>query len=332
MLPTSDHFNGKVFLNPVPTEVMRKGSFFKVLRKQMKKDRHRYPAHPPGPFSVDLDQLKQAPANTLRITWLGHSSSVLEIGGKRLLLDPVWYQRASPFTYMGSKRFFANPLPLDNLPKIDAVLLSHDHYDHLDKGAITYLVKKGIPVITMLRVGNHLQQWGMDKGLVTELDWWQSVQLEGGLIITAAPARHFSGRWLNDRFHTLWGSFAIRGPQHHVFYGADSGYYPGFAEIGSRLGPFDLTMLEIGAYNQDWESIHMGPEAAVQAHQELKGNLLMPIHWGTFSLAFHSWTEPIERLIREAEKRGVKLLVPRPGEIVAVRGEAYNSGWWEAYQ
>jgi L-ascorbate metabolism protein UlaG (beta-lactamase superfamily) len=193
-------------------------------------------------------------------------------------------------------------------------------------------VKKGIRVITMLRVGHHLQKWGLDKELITELDWWQPAALEGGLTITAAPARHFSGRWLNDRFHTLWGSFAIRGPQHSVYYGADSGYYPGFAEIGERLGPFDLTLLEIGAYNEEWESIHMGPEAAVRAHKELRGRLLMPIHWGTFSLAFHPWTEPIERLMKAAEQQGVALLVPAPGETCTVKGEAYNSRWWEAYK
>lgn len=331
MAKTSDHYNGKIFLNPTPTEVMGQGAFLKVLKKQLQRHRHRYPARRPGPFTVDLQRLRHLPADTLRITWLGHSSLLIEIDGKRLLTDPVWYQRASPFTRLGPKRFFDNPLALDDLPPLDVILLSHDHYDHLDKGTMIHLMKKGVPVITMLKVGRHLKSWGMDPALITELDWWQSVTLEGGCTVTATPARHFSGRWINDRFHTLWGAFAIQGPRHKVYYGADSGYYPGFAEIGERLGPFDLTMLEIGAYNEEWQSIHMGPEAAVQAHRDLKGRLLMPTHWGTFSLAFHAWTEPVERLIREADKQGVPLFIPAPGETSTVEEENYNTRWWEAY-
>lgn len=332
MAYSSDHYDGKIFLNPVPTEVMTKGSFLKVLKKQLQRHDGRYPVHPPGPFPVDLEQLHHLPPDTLRITWLGHSTTLLEVDGKRFLLDPVWYQRASPFTQVGPKRFFDNPIALDQLPRIDYILLSHDHYDHMDKGTLTYLMKKGVPVITMLKVGRHLQSWGLDKELITELDWWQHVELDGGFTITAAPARHFSGRWINDRFHTLWGSFAIKGPKHNVYYGADSGYYPGFAQIGERLGPFDLTMLEVGAYNEEWQSIHMGPEAAVKAHRDLKGHLLMPTHWGTFSLAFHPWTEPVRRLTREAHKHGVLLFIPQPGETRIVGQEAYNSHWWKAYE
>lgn len=311
---------------------MRKGSFLKVLKKSLLRDRHRYPSSAPGPFRVDLDQLATLPADALRVTWLGHSTVLLEVEGKRLLTDPLWYQRASPFTLLGPKRFFDNPLPLDKLPPIDAILLSHDHYDHLDKGAMSALMHRGIPVITLLGVGALLEGWGLNKTLITELDWWDSVTLEGGLTITAAPARHFSGRWINDRFHTLWGSFGIKASRYNVYYGADSGYYPGFTEIGERLGPFDLTLLEIGAYNKEWESIHMGPEAAVRAHRDLGGRLLMPIHWGTFSLAFHPWTEPIERLMKEAEQWRVPLLVPTPGETVTLKEAPYNSFWWEAYR
>lgn len=331
MAKTSDHYNGKIFLNPTPTEVMTKGSFLKVLKKQLQHHRNRYPACRPGPFPADLQRLRHLPPDTLRITWLGHSSILIEIDGKRFLTDPVWYQRASPFTRVGPRRFFDNPIALDDLPPIDAVLLSHDHYDHLDKGTMIYLMKKGVPVITMLKVGHHLESWGMDTALITELDWWQPVTLDGGFTITATPARHFSGRWINDRFHTLWGAFAIRGPRHNVYYGADSGYYGGFAQIGERLGPFDLTMLEIGAYNEEWQSIHMGPEAAVKAHRDLRGRLLMPTHWGTFSLAFHPWTEPVERLSREAAKQGVPLFLPPPGQTATVGTEAYNSRWWEPF-
>lgn len=325
----SDHYNGKIFLNPVPTEVMGKGAFWRVLRKFLQKHPHRQPSQPPGPFSVDAALLAQRPAGTLRVTWLGHSTLLLDVDGKRFLTDPLWYQRASPFTLLGPKRFFQNPLPLDQLPPVDCILLSHDHYDHLDKNTLLSLTQQGIPVITMLGVGRRLLHWGVKKELVTELDWWQSVPLGNEHTVTATPARHFSGRWLHDRFSTLWGAFAVNGPGHRVFFGADSGYYKGFTEIGEKLGPFDLALLEIGAYNKEWEAIHMGPEKAVQASLDVKAKLLMPIHWGTFNLAMHPWTEPVERLIAEAEKTGVKLMIPAPGETLSVGSETVIHRWWE---
>lgn len=328
----SDHFNGKIFLNPVPTEVMAKGSFWRVMRKFLQKHPGREPAKSLGPFSVNAAQLQTVPPEMLQVTWLGHSTLLLDVDGKRFLTDPLWYQRASPFLYAGPKRFFSNPLQRDKLPHIDHILLSHDHYDHLDKQSMLYLTQKGIPVITLPGVGNRLVKWGVKKELVTELDWWQSLTLPDGFTITAAPARHFSGRWLHDRFRTLWGSFAIKGPRHNVYFGADSGYYHGFAAIGEKLGPFDLALLEIGAYNEEWEAIHMGPEHAVQATLDLKANRLLPIHWGTFNLAMHTWTEPVERLLAEAERKSVSLLLPAPGEIVTVANKAYNSRWWERYQ
>ncbi|HET7899426.1 MAG TPA: MBL fold metallo-hydrolase [Flavisolibacter sp.] len=330
-MQVSDHYNGKVFSNPVPTDVMEKGAFWRVMRKFLQKHPGREPVQPLGPFTVDPSALAEVPASTLRATWLGHSGLLLDVDGKRFITDPLWYQRASPFAFAGPKRFFQNPLPLQQLPQIDALLLSHDHYDHLDKDSILQLTKQGIPVITLLGVGKRLRNWGVPQKLITELDWWQSLSFGKGHTITATPARHFSGRWLNDRFTTLWGSFVVKGPQHNVYYGADSGYYNGFVSIGEKLGPFDLALLEIGAYNEEWEAIHMGPEKAVQAALDVKAELLMPIHWGTFSLAMHPWKEPVERLLAEAEKRNVPLLIPAPGETVDIQTAPYNSRWWEAY-
>jgi L-ascorbate metabolism protein UlaG (beta-lactamase superfamily) len=328
---SSDHYNGKIFLNPVPTDVMVKGSFGRIMKMYTKKHPGRTPPKRLGPFSADLSALEQTPCDTVRVTWLGHSSTLLEIDGKKFLTDPLWYQRASPFAALGPKRFFDNPIPINQLPAIDHILLSHDHFDHLDKDAILHLLSKDLPVITMLGVGKRLINWGADKSLVTELDWWQQKELGNGFVITALPARHFSGRWLNDRFSTLWGSFAIKGPLHNVYFGADSGYYEGFKKIGDKLGPFDLTMLDSGAYNREWESIHMGPENAVQANVDLKGKLFMPIHWGTFNLAFHPWTEPVERVIKAAATRNVPLFLPTPGETRDIKDGAYNSKWWQAY-
>lgn len=327
MYPKSDHYNCKVFRNPVPTEVMLPGSFFKVLRKYFKKYPDQEPLIPRGTFTSDTHLISMVPENILRVTWLGHSSSLIEIDGKRFLTDPLWYQRVSPFQFTGPKRFFDNPIKINQLPPVDHILLSHDHYDHLDKNSILYLISRGIPVITMLGVGKRLINWGANKNLIIELDWWQELII-GDHKITALPARHFSGRWLTDRFKTLWGSFSIKGPNHHVYFGADSGYYDGFKTIGDKLGPFDLTMLDTGAYGAEWPLIHMGPENAVSAHQDLQGRLLMPIHWGTFKLAYHPWKEPVERVIAAAEKNGVQLILPTPGEIRDVGLGEYNSGWW----
>jgi L-ascorbate metabolism protein UlaG (beta-lactamase superfamily) len=328
---SSDHYNGKIFLNPVPTPMQQKGGFGRIMKKLLlTKHPGRTPDKPPGPFITSPSDYKEIPPGSLFVTWLGHSSTIIEIDGKRFLTDPLWYDRASPFSMIGPKRFFSNPLPFWQLPPIDAILLSHDHYDHLDKNAILKLAEKKLPVITMLGVGERLIKWGVDPSLVTELDWWQETTLDN-IKITAAPARHFSGRRIKDRFHTLWGSFAIRGPQHNVYFGADSGYFEGFKTIGEKLGPFDLAMLEIGAYDEEWINIHMGPENAVQANIDVKGKLLMPLHWGTFNLAFHPWKEPVERVIVAAKIKSVPLLLPQPGEKRNIQLGAYNSGWWKKY-
>ena len=326
----SAHYNGKLFQNPVPTQVMQ-GSYAKLIGKLFQKHPGREPVDSPGPFAVDYTLLHALPPDALRITWMGHSSIVLEIEGKRLLCDPLWCQRASPFGFMGPKRFFDNPLDFDKLPPIDALLLSHDHYDHLDKTAVLKLAAKKIPVITMLGVGKRLQQWGIDPSRIIELDWWQTISLDH-LSITSAPTRHFSGRWINDRNHTLWGSFAIKGNSYNVYFGADSGYYDGFKTIGEKLGPFDLTMLEIGAYGDQWPDIHMGPINAVQAHKDVQGNFMFPIHWGTFNLAFHPWKEPVEQLLPVAAENNIPLILPTPGETYDVSKGAHLSRWWQAYQ
>jgi L-ascorbate metabolism protein UlaG (beta-lactamase superfamily) len=322
-------FDGKHYQNPVQTAVMEAGAMQKVLLEYVKPHPGRTPALPLGPFATDQTALHQLPQQDVQVTWLGHSTVLLSIDGKRFLTDPVWYQRVSPFTRVGPKRFFQVPVSLQHLPSIDYILLSHDHYDHFDKNALRFLASKNIPVITMLGVGKRLRNMGVPDRLITELDWWQQIKLIDGFQVTALPARHFSGRSLMDRFTTLWGSFALQGPHHSVYYGADSGFYEGFKTIGDALGPFDLAMLEIGAYNTLWADVHMGPEYAIQACLDVKGNLLLPLHWGTFALAFHPWTEPIERLLVAAEKKGIPLLAPAPGETHVVSNGAYVNPWWK---
>jgi len=213
---------------------------------------------------------------------------------------------------------------------LDAIVLSHDHYDHLDTQTIKKLADRHIPFYCSLGVGKHLQKWGIRKEDITEMNWGDSARLKNATI-TATPARHFSGRSMVNRNQTLWSSFVIKTNRHNIFFGADSGWYPGFQTIGDIFGPFDLTMLEIGAYNEKWANIHMGPEKAADAHLALKGKIMMPIHWGTFNLALHAWKEPIEKLIEFAKQKDIALFVPEPGKPTEVTDRPHNSSWWEKY-
>lgn len=301
-----------------------------MIAELFKKHPNTKPAKTPGPFPVDFNKLNNLPANTLRITWLGHSALLIEIDGKRFLTDPV-YRRASPFQFMGPKRFFQPPIALNDLPPLDGIIISHDHYDHLDDKTVIYLAKKDVPFYCSLGVGKILNSWGIPKQQITEFDWWQELDLGDGFKITAAPARHFSGRSMFNRNQTLWASYAIKGPVHNVYYGADSGMHPLFKEIGERLGPFDISMLDIGASNELWEDIHMGPNNATDAHLALKATLMMPIHWGTFNLAFHTWTEPAEHVIELAKQKQINLLLPAPGETYEFNGKPYINTWWEKF-
>ena len=328
----SPNFNGKVFVNPIPTKTGLSSSVFKVLAEYTKDHPNRTPRIQPGPFPADLPLLNTLPANTLRITLIGHSSLLIEIDGKRILTDPVWVKRASPFQFFGPERFFPAPIALNDLPPVDAIILSHDHYDHLDEETIKTLGKRSIPFFCSLGVGKILEGWGISKNQITEFDWWQENEIWPGFKLTAAPARHFSGRGITNRNTTLWASYIIKGPKHKVYFGADSGIHPLFKTIGEKYGPFDIAMLEIGAYNDLWKDIHMGPDNASDAFLALNANLMMPIHWGTFNLAFHAWTQPIERLLELTKQNKIPLLVPQPGETYTYNGKPYLNKWWEAFK
>jgi L-ascorbate metabolism protein UlaG (beta-lactamase superfamily) len=326
---------GRRFLNPVPTEIGGFSTMLKVLPLYFTNKAERVPRRKLGPFATDLAMYAEAPESGLRVTWMGHSSLLVEIDGLRVLIDPVWDERASPVRWAGPKRFFAAPVRLEDLPPVDVVLVSHDHYDHLGKATIQRLAKlasmRGAQWVTSLGVGRSLQAFGVDAARITELDWTQGVDVaDGRLEITALPARHFSGRGMFNRFETLWSSFVLKGAKHSVYFGADSGWWEGFAEIGAAYGPFDLTMLEIGAYDALWSGIHMGPDGAAKAFAALGGTgLLMPIHWGLFDLALHPWRQPMGRLLEAAAERGIRLWAPEPGrptEVVA--GIEVRSDWW----
>lgn len=327
----SPNFNGKIFLNPVPTVVTRQGAFLKILRENFfDKNKHlREPPVCPGPFTPDLAKLNNLPPGTVRVTWIGHSTLILEIDGKRFLTDPVWAERVSPFNFIGPKRFFPAPIEIEELPHLDGIILSHDHYDHFDEEALKQLNKKNIPFFCPLGVGKRLEKLGVNTTHISEADWWDEIKLNEDFKLVATPARHFSGRWISDRFKTLWASWVIIGPEHKIYYGGDSGMFPGFKDIGDKYGPFDLTALEIGAANEDWEDIHMGPFKAADAHLMLKGKLMLPIHWGTFNLAHHAWEAPVEDLIPYAAEKNIQLLIPEPGQTIPAEG-AFNSEWWKS--
>ena len=258
---------------------------------------------------------------------LGHSTLLLRIDGEFILLDPVFSERAFPVQWMGPKRFHHAPISIEELPQISAVIISHDHYDHLDKHAIKQLAEKTDKFVTPLKVGDHLLDWGVPRDKIIELDWWQHTQVNT-LKITATPAQHFSGRGLFDRDQTLWASWVIQGWDSSIFFSGDSGYFDGFKQIGERLGPFDITLIETGAYHSLWSDIHMMPEQSLQAHIDLKGKVMLPIHNGTFDLALHDWFEPLERLQQLAHENDVQIRTPIFGAEVTIKQPLATTHWW----
>ena len=294
---------------------------------------------PRGPLpALDPREAWRAPpASGLRATWLGHSTVLLELhdGDRvvRLLTDPVWGARASPSQLLGPKRFQPVPVALKALPPIDAVLLSHDHYDHLCLSTVRALAKTGVPWITALGVGAHLEAFGVRPDRITELDWWQSHRLPDCAVeVTAAPSQHFSGRGLKDRNATLWSSLVVRSARHRVFFSGDTGLTDQYALVRERLGPFDLVLLEVGAHHPAWGDIHLGPVNALEALALLGGGAFLPVHWGTFSLALHAWDEPAETLLALAPRRGVHLVMPQLGEAVEPARVDHVVPWWRGVE
>ncbi|KAA2261732.1 Zn-dependent hydrolase [Solihabitans fulvus] len=284
--------------------------------------------HPSGPIPVVRPEIGQDTDTGLHITWFGHATTLVELDGARVLFDPVWSDRCSPSTVVGPRRLHPAPCRLDELPDLDAVIISHDHYDHLDLPTIRELTRStAVPFVVPLGVGAHLQRWGVPSARIVELDWEESAAI-AGLRITSTAAQHFSGRGFK-RDGTLWSSWVVAGPTRRVFYTGDSGYFDGYAEIGERHGPFDAALVQIGAYDQNWPDIHMTPEQGVATHLDLRAGLLIPVHWATFNLALHAWTEPADRLWREAKALDVPLAVPRPGERIDVDEPPPVDGWWQ---
>lgn len=316
----------EVFANPQP--MWTNISVRSMIRAQRSKSPFASPAHPDRElrqYQLDAQELGKSPRSGLRVTWFGHSSIYLEVDGKRFLIDPVWGP-SSPFKRIGPQRWIAPSIALEQLPVPDAVVLSHDHYDHLDHRSIERIKHWDTLFVVPLGVGQHLAYWGVEASKIIELDWWQTHDLDGFALV-CTPARHASGRGLFDRDATLWSGWAFQGPDHRVYYSGDTGLFDDLKRIGEKLGPFDLSMIEVGQYHPNWPDWHLGPEQAVLAHQWVQGKTLLPVHWGAFNLAMHSWTAPIERTQVAAKKAGVKMSTPRLSRPTEPTLEG-SSPWW----
>lgn len=331
--PASPQFAGERFGNPVPRVPLPVG---KVLRLfwdvTVNKPKGTVPAAPPVVLPLSPAALEAAPDRSL--FRLGHSTLLIKLGGGFWITDPVFAERASPFAFMGPKRFHAPPIALDALPPLRGVLLSHDHYDHLDRDTVVRLADRADMFLAPLGVGDRLVAWGVPAAKVRQFDWWQEIEVDG-LRIVATPAHHFSGRGLFDADRTLWTSWVLVDPPRQpgarelrLFFSGDTGYFDGFREIGRRFGPFDVTLMETGAYDQRWAEVHMQPEQTVQAHADLGGRVLLPIHNGTFDLALHVWTEPFERVATLTAERGIALATPRMGERFDLDAPGATHAWW----
>ena len=322
------------FRNAAPRQAPGFGKTLAIMWRFMtEKPADAVPAQPPQVLPLTQADLLKAP--DLSLWRLGHSTMLLKLQGQFWLTDPVFSERASPFSFMGPKRFHAPPLSIDELPPITGVVLSHDHYDHLDYDAIQKLAPKVAHFVTPLGVGDRLMGWGVPAAKVQQFDWWQGTTI-AGVKLVATPAQHFSGRSLSDGNRTLWASWVIEAGQGadatRIFFSGDTGYFDGFKAIGERFGPFDLTLIETGAYDAQWPDVHMQPEESLQAHLDVKGRHLMPIHNGTFDLALHAWTDPFDRITALAEKAGVPLVAPVMGERLDIRQPALSKQWWKGPQ
>ncbi|ALV32142.1 MBL fold metallo-hydrolase [Streptomyces sp. CdTB01] len=332
----SPHFKDGVFQNPGGSTGRPSLSMVDFAKIYFDKDERprRAPQGTVPVHATTLADLAKPPATGLRLTWMGHSSVLAEIDGHRVLFDPVWGQRCSPFPFVGPKRVHPVPLPLAALGPVDVVVISHDHYDHLDLPTIKALADTDTLFAVPLGVGAHLEHWGVSADRLRELDWHEATKV-GGLTLTATPARHFCGRGMRNTQHTLWASWSVAGDEHRVYHSGDTGYFDGFRDIGAEHGPFDATMIQIGAYSEFWPDIHMTPEEGMRAHLDLQGGrphgVMLPIHWATFNLAPHPWAEPGEGTVEAAHATGSRIALPRPGEPFEPTADTVPSDpWWRA--
>lgn len=321
----SPNYRDGSFQNLTPTAVMRENaSYVAMMSDYFNKPKDNVPQKPLPSVKTDLNALADEKPT---IVWFGHSSYLIKSKGVTVLVDPVLSGYASPVSFFGGAFPGSDVYKADDMPAIDLLILSHDHYDHLDYKTITQLIPKVKKVYTGLGVGAHLERWGVPTDKIVEFDWWDTHKVASDIELTATPARHFSGRSLT-RGKTLWTAFALNLHGYNLFLGGDSGYDKHFKEIGAKYGPFDLAILECGQYGTDWPSIHMFPEEVATAAQELQAKTLLPVHWAKFSLAYHSWNEPIQRLTKKAAEVNLDVTTPQIGEPVIVGSVYPKAVWW----
>lgn len=320
--------NGKVFINPEPIDM--KIDFIPTLLEWFKKDPTRQPQQELKPQTIMSEDFSSQVGEKPRLYWFGHSAFMLLVDGQKILIDPMFGQHSAPHPWLGTKRYSSElPLKVEEFPEIDIVLISHDHYDHLDYPSIKKLKDRVKKFLVPLGMGNHLKSWGVSASQIQEFNWEDSLQLSS-LKFTYTPARHFSGRGLSDRFETLWGSWVVQSSRSKIYFSGDSGYGSHFQAIGAKHGPFDLALMECGQYNPAWADVHMTPEESVQAALDLNAERYMPIHWAGFTLSFHSWTDPVERSLLAAKEAQIEFISPKIGELIDLRSSHLpKSRWWE---
>jgi L-ascorbate metabolism protein UlaG (beta-lactamase superfamily) len=322
----SPNYKNNAFQNLSHTDQLSKDtSYAKIMKDQMNKSKRVEPTKVLPFVKTDLHAIN---AEEPVIVWFGHSSYLLKINGKTILVDPVFSGNASPFSFMIKAFKGADEYKAEHMPNIDLLLLTHDHYDHLDFKTLKLLRSKIKQIYCPLGVGSHLEHWGFEESRITELDWWETSSFENDIVITAAPARHYTGRTM-VRSKMLWASYVLKTKSHSIYLGGDSGYDTHFKMIGEEYGPFDIALLESGQYNTSWPNIHMMPEQTVQASIDLKANILFPIHWGKFALAMHDWDEPIKRVLKKAIEFNVKVTTPMIGEPLVISKCHETKFWWE---
>ncbi|QKZ13159.1 MBL fold metallo-hydrolase [Spirosoma sp. KUDC1026] len=321
----SPNYKNGSFQNLSPTAVIAENtSYWQTARDFFNKPKDNVP---PAPLPSVKTDLKALPDNKTTVVWFGHSSYLIKSKGTTILADPVFSGNASPVSFFGSAYPGSNVYDVASMPTIDMLVLSHDHYDHLDFATIVKLIPKVKMFYTGLGVGAHLQRWGVPADRIVEFDWWDTQQLSPDIELTATPARHFSGRSL-ARGKTLWTSYVLNLHGDKLFLGGDSGYDTHFRKIGDKFGPFDLAILECGQYGEGWPDIHMFPEQTAQAALDLRAKALLPVHWAKFSLANHSWNEPVQRLLASEAAQGLDITTPRIGEPIIIGAANPKAAWW----
>lgn len=306
---------------------MHVGKMPEMFRQQLKRGVQQKPKNVPSYIERSGSEFEERWHDKVRITWFGHSAFLLEMDGKRILIDPMLGKAASPFSFVVKRFQKEAPIKAEDLPDIDAVVFSHDHYDHLDFETILKIKDKVACFFTPLGVGSHLIEWGVDEDNIQELDWWDQVDFQG-IELTCTPSQHFSGRKGTDRDKTLWSGWSIKSKSAKIYFTGDSGYFKGFKEIGNKLGPFDICLTECGQYNTLWLENHMMPEESLQAFLDIGADIMLPIHWGSFTLSPHAWDDPIKRLLKAAEGKDVIIATPRVGESLVLGEEVPRNSWW----